>query len=202
MVSAARETLWDELESLRDPANEPCCVGLETWKGIVDKIGKSHEIGQDDSFAELMLKEWATEMLIVSKDDETTYIDDTDIFRALNVPDKGSISPGALLRASFREVSPFLLQGQFLHKSTLLLLQDTESFSVGLVLNLPTTDTYTIELSDGSLAEFPIRYGGPGGDEESSLVWLHSKDVLKRNGIGKAVGPDGASVYASTMDQI
>jgi hypothetical protein len=42
-------------------------------------------------------------------------------------------------------------------------LQETDAHSVGLVLNLPTTDYHSVELADGTTANFPIRYGGPSG---------------------------------------
>ena len=118
------------------------------------------------------------------------HVDDTDIYRALNVSsatftDRGSSrSAGTLLRASFPEVSPLLLQKQFLHQSILLLLQETGDFSIGMVLNLVSTDSFEIQLSDGSFAELPIRYGGPGGD----LIWLNGNPVLKEVEIGKPIG--------------
>jgi hypothetical protein len=156
-----------------------------------------------------MLKEWATEMLLVSKDDDddaSTDIDDSDIYRALKAANQTRISAGTLLRAgSALAVSPFLLWEQFLHKSTILILQETEAFSVGLVLNLPTTDSYTVAMSNGRSAEFTIRYGGTSGgsdeDGEETLVWLHCSKELKRDGIGKPLGGD-SGVWTCTVDQV
>jgi hypothetical protein len=193
------------LEALRDPANDPRSAGLKTWQGILEKLDRGDdEKGEPDAFADLMLREWATEMLLVSKDENSTYLEDSDIYRALNVViDQPPVKAGTLLRGSSLQVSPFLFQNQFFHKSSILLLQDIDSFSVGLVLNLPTTDSYTIQL-DGSTAEFPIRYGGPSGaDGEDTLVWLHCSKGLKNMGIGKPpVDGDENSVWTCTLDQV
>jgi hypothetical protein len=141
-------------------------------------------------------------------DDASTDIDDSDIYRALKAATQTRISAGTLLRAgSALAVSPFLLRDQFLHKSTILILQETEAFSVGLVLNLPTTDSYTVEMSNGRSAEFTIRYGGTSGggsDEdngEETLVWLHCSKELKHDGIGKPLGGD-SGVWTCSVGQV
>ena len=178
------------------------------------------------NFADNMLKEWATERLLVARTDETqTFIDDSDIYRALRViedndNDKTQIQPGTVLRGgplSKEGVSPFLVgQDQFFHKSTILVLQDTNIATIGVVLNLPTTDSYSIPLKDGTIANFIIRYGGPsggGGDEDDDdddtrpLVWLHCSRDLKSKGVGISLASgssesDDDDVWSCSIDQV
>jgi putative AlgH/UPF0301 family transcriptional regulator len=174
MVSTDPQTLWSELEGLRDPSYDPRSVGLTMWQGILDRLGKLTEpVGERNAFAELMLKEWATLMLLVSNDDDnnnkdqedscSSTLEDSDIHRALHAADQPPVAAGSLLRGSSLDVSPFLLHDQFFHKSTILVLQETDALSVGLVLNLPTTDYHSVDLADGTTANFPIRYGGHSG---------------------------------------
>jgi hypothetical protein len=157
------------------------------------QLGKEKELGDRDSFSDLMLKEWATQRLLVNKGDNDNFdegpsssfleIDDSTIFNALKVAsDTDAIVPGILLRGSSSPSSPFLLKEQLFHKSTVLLLQDDPDASIGVILNLPTTDVHTMVIreKDGggmSTINFPIRYGGPSGrkDKEQPLLWFHNR---------------------------
>jgi putative transcriptional regulator len=207
MVSVDSQTLWNDLQTLREPENDPRMVGLDMWRGIVKAIGRQDEESQEiNTFQDLMLKEWATEMLMVSKDeDNPAEIEDSDIYRALKAAGQPSlIRIGALVRGSSLDVSPFLLQDQFLHKSTVLILQETDDASLGLVLNLPSTDSYTVEMSNGSTITFPIRYGGPGGDgDEDPLIWLHSKESRKTMTIEKKLDEeDTRGIWACSLEHV
>jgi putative AlgH/UPF0301 family transcriptional regulator len=204
MVSADPGTLWCELEALREPTNDPRSAGLNMWRGILEKLERGDEAGEPDAFSDLMLKEWATQMLIVSKGDDSSDLEDSDIYRALNAADQPPVGAGTLLRGSSLQVSPFLLQDQFFHKSLILILQETDSFSIGIVLNLPTPDSYIVELSDGSTVDFAIRYGGPSGDDGAEpLLWLHCSEALKKMGVGQPL-PNGdvTGVWTCSLDQV
>lgn len=207
MVSADSNTIWNELKALRGPKNEPRKVGMDMWRGIVKAI-REDELPQDNNtFADLMLKEWATQMLMVGKDEsDTADVEDSDIYRALKVAEQTSLLPGTLVRGSSADLSPFLLQDQFLHKSIVLILNDSEFSSVGLVLNLPTTESYSITMSNGNVVDFPIRYGGPGGEneEEDPLIWLHNNESLKSMKIGKSLNnnEDADSVFTCALNDV
>jgi putative transcriptional regulator len=209
MVSVDSQTLWNDLQTLREPENDPRMVGLDMWRGIVKAIGRQDEESQEiNTFQDLMLKEWATQMLMVSQDeDNPAEIEDSDIYRALKAAGQPSqIRIGALVHGSSLDVSPFLLQDQFLHKSTVLILQEMDDASLGIVLNLPSTDSYTVEMSNGSTITFPIRYGGPGGDgDEDPLIWLHSKESRKTMTIGKAKALDEVDtrgIWACSLEHV
>eukprot|EP00980_Cylindrotheca_fusiformis_P014002 scaffold3653_cov124-Cylindrotheca_fusiformis.AAC.5 len=206
MVSVDSGTLWKDLQALREPDYDPRMVGLDMWQEIATAIDFQDDESQGISlFQDLMLKEWATKVLLVpDEEDDHAELEDADIHRALKAAkDPSCIRKGALVRGSMSEVSPFLLQDQFLHKCTLLILQETDEVSLGLVLNLPSTDTYTIDLPTG-VATFPIRYGGPGGEAvEDPLIWLHFKNILKAKSIGNAINKgDPNSVWTCTLDQV
>eukprot|EP00536_Pseudo-nitzschia_multiseries_P014813 jgi/Psemu1/215953/e_gw1.770.2.1 len=203
---------------------KPQSGGLEFWHELMNNIGKddvkplpNHKTmdegesnNQPQPFSDLMVKEWSTQRLLVTKDkssngnaDDATFdggnensereftsqIDDADIFRAL----KAAANPtpfmlGAILRGSSSPSSPYLTSAQLFHKSTILLLQDTPDASVGVLLNLPTKDSYILHIDDRDY-QFPVRYGGPSGkgSEDDPYFWFHDNDVLKEEGIGLPV---------------
>ena len=70
---------------------------------------------------------------------------------------------------------------------------------------IPTTDTYTIDMPNGDVITFPIRYGGPGGEEreEDPLIWLHNNQSLKAMEIGKSLyGEDFDCVWTCSLDEV
>jgi hypothetical protein len=44
-----------------------------------------------------------------------------------------------------------IMYNHALHKSTVVIFQDEEEFSVGLILNIPSNETYTLKGSDEAL---------------------------------------------------
>ena len=172
-------------------------------------LGKNDEIGPSDSFSDLMLKEWATERLLVSKagsdmkSENTTEVQDSDIFRAIQAASEyESITPGSLLRASTSPNIPFLLKDQLFHKSTILFLQEEESMSVGVILNIPTMDAYSLRVND-KYVDIPIRYGGPSGKlDEQPLLFFHNNKLMKEEKIGRPVGKSEAGMYVCTADEV
>ena len=213
--------LWQMIESFcwKNSKYKPQSAGIDFWTMITKQLGKeNNELGDPESFSDLMLKEWATQRLLVNKDDDDNVleIDDSDIFNALKVAsDTDSIIPGILLRGSSSPNSPFLLKEQLFHKSTILLLQEDPDASIGVILNLPTTDVYTMVIrekngGDGvSKINFPIRYGGPSGrkDIEQPLLWFHNNEVLKEEGIGRPLSTlvdndDHEGIYVCLEEEV
>ena len=235
MLSTDPKTLWNELDVLRQPTYDPRSAGIDMWHNIMGKLGRGEEANDDDedsdsstrannglqfstsAFADLMLKEWATERLYVANE----TVNDSDIYRELFAADRSQqqtsqqIQAGTILRASSNNVSPFLVgQEQFFHKSTILILQESDICSIGVMLNLPTTDSYQIQLDDGTIVDFIIRYGGPGGGggsddedeyEDAPFLWLHCSQTLKKMGIGKSLaGTFGKKfgAWSCSIDQV
>ena len=195
----------------------PQSAGLEFWNRLMTDLETASssaaaakdmedKVFQQQSFTDLMLKEWATQRLLVTKEtmntDDGKYekkseVEDADIFHAMKAAaDPIPVSPGNILKGS---ASKYIINEQLFHKATILFLQDTPEASIGVILNLPTKDAYTLLVRDflttddvgkksktNKAFDFVVRYGGPSGskDEGEQLIWLHDSDVLKGKGIG------------------
>ncbi|KAL7544933.1 hypothetical protein ACHAWF_008303 [Thalassiosira exigua] len=217
MVSADSGTVCKELIRQRDEANaDPRDAGLQTWSMLMGLIGKENEAkALSESFADLTLKEWAADAILFNSTAGSDDVQDdssssdlassqlSDVFRPLSlapntldrivklaVSAKNGLS-GSILRGSSADKSPFLLSDQKYHKSILLLLQDDDRLTVGVMLNHPTTKTRPLRLPDGTEVEIPIRYGGsfgiPGVTDQPT-IYLHAKRKLKELGVGEPVG--------------
>ncbi len=80
MVEANSNTIWEELKRTARETKDPRGAGLSSWKTLMEKICKGDELGSDaESFSDLMLKEWATEMLCVNEDDDKDTLGEFDI---------------------------------------------------------------------------------------------------------------------------
>jgi len=222
--------LWDELAVLRDSSYNVRSAGLEMWNSLINKLGKREEVlrdsqrkdDNDDDFADLMLKEWITQNLAAEGQITSGGVfDDSLIYRALQAAERPPIQAGSLLRASSKIESPFVLENQYLHKATVLVLQENSLASLGVILNLPTSDTYSLQINNTTFANFTVRYGGPtsiisvesgvdsiGENElvtqgEESMIWLHCCAGLKylRTGRPLATG-DEHGVWTCTQEQV
>jgi putative AlgH/UPF0301 family transcriptional regulator len=255
MVAANAPTIWNELQAQRSETNL-AQAGFKMWHNLMEKIGKGNqdelgnELTHDNYFSDLMLKEWVTEMCLISRDDneegdddeqewiekqnnmENVVVDAADdenhdsslmdekIFRALEAAQGGPIEVGTVVRGSSLQPSPYMLYNHALHKSTVVVFQDEEEFSLGLILNIPSNETYTLRESDGKhIAEMTIRYGGPssavddddetGGGESSAstssprnLIWLHCSQALQDLRIGAPLQKDRlAGIWTCTESQ-
>lgn len=202
MVTSDAETVWNALER---QTRDPRAGGIEMWETFANMIGKDYKKGQG-SFSDLMLKSWASEMLCVAREhEEDNSYEDADIQRALDVAAEGPdiVEPGMLIRASSIP-SRYLLNEQYLHKSIILVLHESDDASVGLVLNIPTSDSITLDTPGGKKVDFTIRYGGASGvSGEDPLIWLHCSRALRKLGIGNAIDSDISSqVWVCTVDQV
>lgn len=217
----------EELLSL----NEVCDVdsdsrnaGIHTWEILMDMIGRGKEAQSGgDSFGDLMLKEWATCALSFAFDEGqripnnmislTSTIsldgDDKDLKVALYDPASSMTMQqstksvtGKLIRASSSSRSPFLLSDQGYHKSLILILDDEDECSKGVILNHVTDGTYPLDLGNEGIVELPIRYGGPvQGTEEDEmlpLVFLHTYEQLAEIELGNLIGN---GIYICTEEE-
>lgn len=215
-----------------DIDHDPRNAGLHTWQLLMEKVGldtEAHEIGK--SFGDLMLHEWATGTLAFSVKEERssmimpsysdlTLVDNSSDFDVADY-DPAAAMPlenaqlqssgvvGVMVRASSATRSPYLLSDQGFHKSVILILQDDDMYSEGIILNLVTERTLQLDL-DGQLVHLPIRYGGPAyyslGDEDGDInygiptIFLHSSKALKEAGIGAPVGK--SRLFRCTREEV
>jgi putative AlgH/UPF0301 family transcriptional regulator len=170
--------------------NDPNKTIETMWLNLINMIGKDISLEQN-IFADKMLQAWTQDFLL-SLPEEDSYVDDAMIFRALGAAQGPTIKEGNLVRASSLNPSPFLLNCQLLHKSIILVYQDDENLSVGLILNHPTTDEIVLETSSkkvDSKVTFSIRYGGwMGRGDEDELIWLHNNPAMQKAGMGSSLG--------------
>jgi len=199
IVSVDSTTMWNDLSSQRKPDNDPRRVGLDMWNRIIKALDSQQQDNETDEivecreeqrqqvseFQDLMLKEWATKLLMVPQmEKDETFVEDADIYQAIRAAGQ-TIETGALLRGSSQEESPFLLQDQFLHKSTILMLQELDDVSIGVALHLPSSDAIDFDLSDGTCVKFPVRYGGlDGRGDEDPFLWFFCGEET----VGQALG--------------
>lgn len=232
MVSADSDTVWKELIHQRDEESaDPRDAGLKTWSSLMGLIGKEDEAkALSESFADLTLKEWAADAILfnstagstdmqedVSSSDVETQLseiissfssapDSLDKIVKIAVNAKNGLA-GTLLRGSADDRSPFLLTEQKFHKSMMLLLQDDDQSTVGVMLNHPTTKIRPVTLPNGKTVDMTIRYGGsfgiPGVTDQPT-IFLHAKSKLKNLSIGEPVGKseeDSSGIWICTEEQ-
>jgi len=231
LASTDPQTLWNHLAILREENYDTRLAGVAMWEHLIQKLGKTQEVQQTtktmtradnnhEQFPDLMLHEWVTQTLAATPDRASAYaaLDDASIYRALHAADRPPVQPGSLLRGASMPESPYLLDSQFLHKSTVLVLQENDKASIGMVLNLPTSQVYSLPINNSTAAEFTIRYGGTSNfatasegdnddqehqEEEEAMVWLHCSAGLKYLRTGKPlVAGDENGVWTCTQDQV
>ena len=253
IISADSGTVLEELNMLRceemeeldmkencDIDADPRNAGLHTWEMLMQKIGLEKEAHEsDDSFGDLMLREWATGALSFSVNEEQTtsmIMDpssmlDEDVEFDLEEYDPASVMSsenedtlsnqsqsagiiGVIVRASSAKRSPYLLSDQGFHKSLVLIVQDGDDFSEGIILNHVTSKSLQLDLGD-KVIDLPIRYGGPAtyyseydeddeeeDDEDYELptIFLHSSESLQEAGVGVPVGK--SRIYKCTKEEV
>ena len=202
-VSADSGTILEEMNMLRceeedeedamtncDVDRDPRNAGLHTWEMLMGKIGRADEARTtEDSFGDLMLREWATGTLSFSssvgeEQHRSSMIMDTfpdplfeedfdlsgyDPASAMTMDGASTTSSssgegpgmvGVMVRASSATRSPYLLSDQGYHKSLILTLHDGDDYSEGILLNHVTSRSLRLDLVD-RIVDLPIRYGGP-----------------------------------------
>lgn len=202
-VAVDSKTVLEQLKK-NDESGGVLDAGLESWACIMRMIGRGDEIKSEESFEDLMLKEWTKERLLFPTEDEDNDILDALLSKAAASKSFGSeVTVGSVLRSSdASHYNPFLLSDQEYHKSILLIVQDDEELSVGVILNLPTASHIQMEFDneksgDHSTFAIPERYGGRFSDasDDDVLLWFHCNDLLKEKKIGEPLGMDVNSVW-------
>lgn len=200
VVATDSSTVLDELKK-NDAASELTDVGIESWKFLMTMIGRQNETSvDDDGFEDQMLREWTRMRLNFSSDNSDG---DSLVQNSSYSTSKSAIKAGTVLRATSSKFNPFLLEDQEYHKSILLVIQEDESISVCVILNLPTSSSIEIEIAsdEDDVVGFEMleRYGGRfndiSNDEENNLIFLHCNDELKADNIGHPVGRGKSEVW-------
>lgn len=146
--------------------------GLQTWEGLMRAIGKGEEADRTrGNLEDRMLAEWVRQHLVPRP--------------ALAEPARAEGGDGEALAGrvlcSGRGTDTYTLESQFLHKSLLLLLHETEQgLAVAAVLNRPTANVVQFNLPDrprraiGFGGEARVR-GGSLDVDGNGLLWLHTR---------------------------
>ena len=204
MVAADSRTVFEELKK-NDDSEGILDAGLESWSLLMRMIGRQDEINDTkESFNDLMLKEWTKERLLFPTEDEGDEKIGEFLSKASGSSSFGSnIGVGSVLRSTASaQYNPFLLSDQEYHKCILLVVQDDDEMSVGVILNLPTATPIQFDFvdertGDGASFQIPERYGGRFSDasDEEVFLWFHCNESLKDKGIGEPLGMDVSSVW-------
>jgi hypothetical protein len=184
MASVDSQTILQELLSRPNGEFDVDSFGMETWKKFADRIGRVDDTTTEaaERFDDCMLLEWIRAKLI----------SDGDYIREPSLPP--TRPPGTIMRAS----KPFLLDNQEFHKSLLLVLEDTQTATVGVLLNLPGADS--IGIGDETI---PIRYGGKFGIQgqlEKPITWYHNDEALREAHVGSPVGASETGIWSCTRE--
>lgn len=193
-------------------------AGVKTWTMMMDLMHKHGNskykyVTKKQSFEDEILHEWAREKLffkeapLFMRDELNEDGEDTDVGEVVETI-TGNVLPGTLLRGSSACTS-FLLSDQEFHKSMILVVQDDQELSVGLILNLPSDRTFDASIRDDSKifkskfsTQLPLRYGGQYGgistvaendedsddDDDDPLFILHMSPTLRDANIGQPIG--------------
>lgn len=210
-------TILRELQSTQ--IDDPRDGGLESWKLLMERIGKGDEAqSSKNDFDDLMLHEWASARLVFPTNDNviTDGIEriqearrglDALVNLATGAAKGNDIQVGMLLRASSAKHSPFLLEDQKFHKSLSLVLQDDNAITIAVLLNLPSVHgTNFAAASKDKTVTIPQRYGGSYGVKGATkepVTWLHCSKTLRDANVGSPLGAvqkDG--IWSCTQDDV
>eukprot|EP00960_Hanusia_phi_P043320 755994-Hanusia_phi.AAC.2 len=198
--------VFDDLQHFESTEEE---AGIDIWNTWMSAMGLRNYTAQSESLVEdAMMKEWARRILIDRPEEFTTPQ------RAIPM-----LKAGLLLRANgpapfifAREVLSFA-ECLYLHKSVVLILEDNNDQTVGVVLNRPmrtsvTATHNTAPVTAVKLSKFsPDLFGGRwlsfGGEYSAgnlSLIAIHSSEELARRKVGTRVSADSQFYICSMAD--
>jgi len=207
MVATDAGTVWDELRTMQreqeGSSNKADAIpGADTWTRLMERVGHGLEAkaSAEDRFDDLMLREWGKENLVFEKDDDSAEDDDLSSF---SMPKTPLISAGTLLRGSSATRSPFMLNDQGFHKSVILVVQDEEQFTIGLLLNRPLPTDTEFSVVDRSM-RIAQRFGGRFGFRgllDKPVFWLHNSQTLRDMKVGSPIGREDG-IWRCTKEQV
>jgi len=202
----------------------------ETLMAMIGK--KEEGLETRDDFDDLMLKAWTTDRLMMAQKyaEVTEPILPEDTEASFNILDQiirsatqtsfsigrndntynsseevdGAVPVGTMVRASSHLYSSptFLLSDQEFHKSIILIVQENQDYTMGVLLNHPTTKYIPFVKNE---LHIPERYGGNLGkeqnhdkdwetvqydDKDSPFLCLHSNQQLRNQNIGTPLNRD------------
>ena len=105
-----------------------------------------------------------------------------------SLKDRGTY-PGMVLRAA--SGAHYILEKQFLHKSVLLVLDDSPVATVAVVLNRRSCNTVLFQRrkeAGGEGRRRAIHFGGDYTSNKGRLLWLHRSAALKKAEVGSPLG--------------
>ena len=207
---------------------------MDTIGRCDEKIGCTVDLNTNPSsvtsFDDLMLREWARKNLIFhqppaflqlkhddDEDEDDNYEEEYSLQQFYDMSHE-TIPAGTVVRASSANRSPFLLDNQQFHKSLLLITQDNEEMSVGILLNLPSAKTVNLRLVNRNsfvskrTMPIPLRFGGEmqmttddrEQEEDTPAAFLHFSSKLRNAKVGEPVGTplgnDG--IWECTIDDV
>lgn len=176
VLSVDWQSIWNELQLQREKATQVIAgdyddeaheillhAGTTMWRNFLEKIGMKEEQATSRlpagqlGFYDSMLNVWAEEQLVlgsVNKDD----CNDDDVVGSDPQKTTKTIRPGAIARATSPPTNDMLLYDAEFLRSTILVLDETADYTVGVILNHPMSAAIECKESEDPL---PIRYGGP-----------------------------------------
>jgi len=188
------------------------CDGDRTWKILMRLIGQ-HVKDCQGGFCDRMLSAWSKQKLEFDGPPKFAQEEEDEYWSSST--HTNVIKPGMMIRASTKE-SPYLLSNQQFHRSTILILQDEEDMTVGVIINMPSE--FPVELSidhkwscfdDEMAVVLPLRYGGPVGGpcyeeycEGDPLFSLHMSPALREAKIGEPIGDDEQGVWRCSFEDV
>lgn len=216
------EKLWDAAGIVQDTAYVLSTIktiarndyGIQAWNMLNSAINQGAVVATP--FEDSMLQEWSLANLPLTRSSHP----DAETFEEEYAPSRAGgtydIKVGTILRGSSASHSPFLLSDQQHHHSLLLIIQDDNIASVGVLLNLPSTETAGIHIASCPEAVFgevspnfgslPVRYGGPldsAGTADAPLLCLHKSKSMKDAGYGDPLGPTSSAynIWRCDLDE-
>lgn len=205
LVTADSQTVLQELAK-QNSHIDPRDAGLETWRHLMEMIDENVAVDSPDPselFDDLVLKEWSRRQLF-----HPPTTDDT--MPEPKFANETQISLGLIVRSSSSAHSPFLLVQQDMHKALILVIMDNDQYTVGVVLNHPSSEVVdlAVPLKDTEHTinvPFIQRYGGQysvHGEDEKSILWLHCKENLRKLMIGTPFTSSGEGIWECLRDDV
>lgn len=187
MVATDADSIWD---MIRQQEKSSIPTGTDMWIQVMRRIGKdaltsyTAKTKINVRFEDAMLQQWVRQKLTSSTTGMSISLSKQSNEKKQPQRQRRPFynpTPGTLVRAS----SPILLDEQVFHQSLMLILQNDDEMTIGVVLNRPSSKAMI--LGD---TELPIRYGGRFGVEGRGrpTMWLHcNHDKLQDACVGQPV---------------
>lgn len=152
--------------------------GIDTWNRQMVNIGRGAQVDHEYTFDDLMLRLWVRMRLSGSEQPEQHW---GNVYK-----NEDKVEVGTLLLST--PFSTFALSRQYMHKALILIVENTQQYSIGIILNRPlnTIANFIIPGSDGDPEERRVSFGGEMFNNDAVLL-LHRHEELG----GRQVGNSG-----------